>query len=453
MVKVGFACSTKFHYFLYKNIAEYYGNKAYFIIFYSQLDQESREDLQNFLNGKQVNYLPYEYLIENDEEISVLVAPYWMPAFSLLDNRIKHVRVMYGYAKDDWNFADWNRNFDLAFTYGPYAEEKLKNLVTCISIGNPRFTTAEEQVDDNEIKDISAISFKEYKDSRKKTILYCPTWGEISTISIFDEFVHEISNEFNIIIKLHHRNDITGYNNTNQLHEEQKVFLCDETTDLFDILPKVDLVISDYSGAIFDAMLFQKPIILLDHPLGYKQQKNNTLDWKVRDLLPHISSPENIISLANSVIDRPITYEGILSTLYSNIGGAVMHKISSIIEELVSNGYASTNKKINSDTIYHFIKNKEHRLVICGAGELGQALSFFCLKRGILPVSFVDSDQNKVGKVINQIPIHSIENMNQLIADNHKFIVATTYGDSFISLFKKHGLENGVDYIAPFSVM
>lgn len=45
--------------------------------------------------------------------------------------------------------------------------------------------------------------YRQRLDSRKQTVLYAPTWTPLSVDS-FMAAVHELSNDFNVLIKMHH---------------------------------------------------------------------------------------------------------------------------------------------------------------------------------------------------------------------------------------------------------
>ncbi|HGH5981388.1 TPA: CDP-glycerol glycerophosphotransferase family protein, partial [Kluyvera georgiana] len=107
-----------------------------------------------------------------------------------------------------------------------------------------------------------------------KTILYVPTWGDLSSIDDFLESVMALSGEYNVILKLHHNTDLLEGHRKNRVNGRINYFGAND--DLLELISVSDIVISDYSGAIFDAIYFNKPVVLLS-----KNCNANEMDLKM----------------------------------------------------------------------------------------------------------------------------------------------------------------------------
>ena len=123
-------------------------------------------------------------------------------------------------------------------------------------------------------------------DPTKKTILYAPTWQDGENPSSFffetEKLIKELSNHFNLIIKLHpfleqfhpaHTYQIAGrYENTPGV-----VFL-DKFPAIYPLLAISDLYIGDYSSIGYDFLAFDKPLYFLagDKEISCKSPLHHT---------------------------------------------------------------------------------------------------------------------------------------------------------------------------------
>ncbi len=169
----------------------------------------------------------------------------------------KIAMIQYGYAKEPHNYGAWRSLADLIMVYGSYAQERCSYFAPTESIGNPRFDRWHTPEFHEEAK-------KKYtKDPNKSTILYLPTWGKLSSIDKFITPISKLASCYNVLIKPHH--------NTLSIESQRKSNMTNsgidfygEKDDTLSLIAASDIVISDYSGAIFDAIFFEKPLILLD---------------------------------------------------------------------------------------------------------------------------------------------------------------------------------------------
>ena len=170
--------------------------------------------------------------------------------------RAKFVMVQYGYAKEPYNFGEWRSMADLILAYGDYAQSRFAARALSVAIGNPRWD--DWRSEEFRTKAIGRIGQK--LESQKKTVLYAPTWGDLSSAPDWLEAVCDLSEEFNVLIKAHHNSTRDGQIDAHKV-ERRVHFLPDE--DLFALLTVADAMISDLSGAIFDAVLCQVPVVLV----------------------------------------------------------------------------------------------------------------------------------------------------------------------------------------------
>ena len=134
----------------------------------------------------------------------------------------------------------------------------------CVITGSPYLDTMKKRLD----------ALKKASDnvdaSKKKTILLAPTWGASGILSKYGEEIIPalISTGYNIIIRPHPQSYtaekemleklMSSFPETENLHWNRD-------NDNFDVLSKTDIMITDFSGIIFDfTLIFDKPLIYAD---------------------------------------------------------------------------------------------------------------------------------------------------------------------------------------------
>ena len=167
-----------------------------------------------------------------------------------------YVMVQYGYAKEPYNFGEWRKSADLILSYGMYAESKFARFGSSIAIGNPRL----DDWSDQGFRTSSKMRVSPLLNASLKTVVYAPTWGDLSSIGDWLERVLDLSVHYNVLIKAHHNS--IKHNTISLQHLPPNVHILPEE-DLFSLFCVADVLISDISGAIFDALMCELPIVLV----------------------------------------------------------------------------------------------------------------------------------------------------------------------------------------------
>lgn len=171
-----------------------------------------------------------------------------------------------------------------------------------VSCGYPRNQyLLEYKRDMNEIESIKQLL---NLNKEKKTILYTPTWRDNNDEEFLLEFPEEIKSKYNIIYKYHeedHSNKHKNYIDTAQFETQQLILVS-------------DIIISDYSSIIFDALTIDKKVYLY------------TPDYKVYDynrgLYKHIYELVN----ENQYFEKEALFKAILSGEYYDINEKFINK-------------------------------------------------------------------------------------------------------------------------------
>src|SRR5437763_15131415 len=111
-----------------------------------------------------------------------------------------NVRFMYAAGKSGWNLAGWNNVYDLILCFGPYhANEFAKRTgAVVVQMGYPRLDGYF-----NEATDASRLKKRFDCDPDKQTVVWLPTWRELSSVGLFDRQVSALTEKYNVVVKLH----------------------------------------------------------------------------------------------------------------------------------------------------------------------------------------------------------------------------------------------------------
>lgn len=177
----------------------------------------------------------------------------------------RKARVFYGGAKELWGFALWNTYFDLVCTPGAYYSDALHELygkrgVRIVSTGDPKLdalTTLTQEAARREIGTGSALP----------VVLVASTWGKLSALGRIAGSLTSLTDRYTIIVKAHHMHAVFDHEIL-RAFDGTAVRLMDQRTSVATAIAAADVVVSDASGALFDALLADKPVVVLDTLTG-----------------------------------------------------------------------------------------------------------------------------------------------------------------------------------------
>jgi hypothetical protein len=111
------------------------------------------------------------------------------------------------------------------------------------------------------------IQKTEKSENSTKIVLLAPSWGPSSILNRNGEELIDaiLDTEYSLIIRPHPQSYVSEMELINMLTKKYPQIEWNKDNDNFDVLNKADILISDYSGAIYDfAFLFDKPVIYTD---------------------------------------------------------------------------------------------------------------------------------------------------------------------------------------------
>jgi hypothetical protein len=244
------------------------------------------------------------------------------------------IRLMYSGGKLAWNTSDWNKMYDYIFVYGPYFTSLFSDLVDAelIEVGYPRF-------DDffNTSRNFNELIDKYNLEQTKKTIVWMPTWGEYTSVGIYDDEISALLIRYNIIVKLHPLFATDSPDLFLNLQKYKFNCLISDDSDNLDLYRIADFMLCDYGGSPLAAIYTDKNFILLDVN-GVENCKligEKSLELEIRKVFGSVSNEKNaIIKLLedSSVWEKQsLLRKEIRATVFSsNIGTSVDAVVSNL---------------------------------------------------------------------------------------------------------------------------
>ena len=278
--KIAFVMWTPFHYWVYKNIIKHLPEAEFVICdtWYSSIYQRGAAHINEvieFLKNQGTNWRVITELIDG-EKIKKFFAKYeiiaatnfWPPLDVLgLESSLsgqKGVLVNYGVGKDLATAAPWVSNFDISLVEGERTHEFHKTLTESHIVGYPKFDDwFGRKIDNNKVGEIKSKLIQD-----KKTVLYLPTHSGLSSLSKFAAGVSELTEKLNVLVKFHHLNRLTETEAVKEIEKKDGILAFDSKDDIQPLLFVADSVISDSSSAAFEAVLTDKPLVVLDTTAG-----------------------------------------------------------------------------------------------------------------------------------------------------------------------------------------
>ncbi|MFZ5942746.1 MAG: redox-sensing transcriptional repressor Rex [Bacillota bacterium] len=137
------------------------------------------------------------------------------------------------------------------------------------------------------------------------------------------------------------------------------------------------------------------------------------------------------------------------------VGGspAQVRKDLAYFGEFGTRGVGYNVKDLNQHIVKILGLNKNWRVIIVGAGNLGSALTQYkgFRERGFEVVAVFDNDLNKVGLTLNGIPIYAVSKLNEIVRDKQIDIGILAVPSSYAQDVADGMVESGIKAILNFA--
>ncbi|WP_292440182.1 CDP-glycerol glycerophosphotransferase family protein [Methylophaga sp.] len=214
----------------------------------------------------QVHYIMLEEVMAEGHRFPFMVSNHAMHQFNgrpLIETIAeKNIRFMYALGKARHNFSAWNSSYDLFLGFGPFHAEQLARFNTpVVQMGYPRY-----DIFFNGLPDLTPLTEQLQLDPDKETLLWLPTWRELSSVPAYAERMAELADDYNIIVKLHPLTQEEEPQIIDLLAPLPFTAVITSVIDNVYLFALADKVICDYGGTAFGAIYLDKPLLLLNLP-------------------------------------------------------------------------------------------------------------------------------------------------------------------------------------------
>ena len=292
--------------------------------------------------------------VDNQVDVIFVMTPKHLGA------KFTHARTVvmqYGMAKEYYNYGLWRCLGDLNMMYGPYSANMVAGYAVAHAVGNTRL--------DGYVAPRSGGG----------GLLYLPTYGALSTLAKFADLLPQLNASVPIKIKLHHASEFEDAEIIARLKGDPRITLLDGYRDVLDDISEADIVLSDYSGAIFDAIFLDRPVALFQP--GYTQAVKRTDDRSIEiargaDLGEVLASEDELVAFFDRIAtgQQPKPARVSRSEFLSNPGKAVPVALD-LIEKLINDEIVPSLVQESIYETYSKLRARPTRPVIIG---LRQAL-------------------------------------------------------------------------------
>jgi hypothetical protein len=338
--KVAFVVRNPFQVVQFQKLAEAFPDARYLLLdapgIMAQFDANKIAN-----HSPEFEILPRQRVLEVDGKYDVI---FFQSPFALIEQiRSSHlVSVQYGLAKERHNYGEWRSLASMNLMYGPYSASFTSHYGPSYAVGNVKFAGWDFVKAKAERPRIEA---ELGLDPGKKTILFMPTHGELGS---FDDLVAPLGalrDRYNVVIKMHHNNEKKGKTWVDIAASHGHDHLMSGDADQLTLLAAADLVISDFSGAIFDALYAEVAILLYqaraDQVVGIQKFSHDSIEFRRRseiglvcdDLRDFESAVSTALEKADALVASAaaIRAELFVDGRYVDTIGAIREKVFDLI--------------------------------------------------------------------------------------------------------------------------
>lgn len=174
-----------------------------------------------------------------------------------------NIRMMYAAGKSAWNLADWNSLYDGVLCFGPNHAKLFAEQfgLPVVEMGYPRFDRFFR-----EAPDIHGLQTQYGCDPDKPTIVWLPTWKNLSSVDHFNEEIAALRPVYNVVAKVHPLMPESEPERVERLTHLGLNALLTGSEDNLSLYQLADYMLFDYGGPPFAAIYSGKRFLLLNVP-------------------------------------------------------------------------------------------------------------------------------------------------------------------------------------------
>lgn len=297
MIRAGFVVRNKFQISQFDALAAVYPGAEYLLCSRKGLSQEFSKEYLNSL-ALPLRLIDRRNTARVATEYDVLFFQTVFPGIESIE-RTPLVSVQYGLAKERHNYGEWRSLADLNLMFGAYSVAAVSHFAPSYAVGNLKFCGWNYHL--THAQKATAKSRLGLERS-KPSILYMPTYGALGS---FDELVAPLatlSKEYEILIKGHHNDEKAGAIWMKRAKSAGHKYLFSGGHDQRLLLEAADMVISDFSGAIFDAVYAKLPVLIYQNGaesrVGIQKFELSSLEFRERHAIGKVCTEATDLPIA-----------------------------------------------------------------------------------------------------------------------------------------------------------
>jgi len=351
---VGFIATTPYQLFYYKKIYQFFDRVTVFAEVRKEDFGLNRELIKSCMPDAEIFWIVSQKLARIDGLCDVLVCQTPVPVLKFFSKSFV-VAQQYSLAKEYYQYGLWRAHASLNLMYGQHSINRVRAFSYAVATGNPLL--------DDYFNRRGLPNAPEHPESPKLKVLYMPTYGNLSdktaTINSLLKEDHTVS------IKAHHADaDMVRLAGQHSL----PFFGADQ--DPVSVVEQHDLVVSDYSGAIFDSLAVRKPVVLVPELNIHSQEIKRLSEQDIArtdiqgltDTWPAREPIMDAYERARSKLSNSSTYHEFLNRYYTCLGYAGQ-ACAEAIKDLVARGESDSFaiRQIRTATKHYILENRKLR--------------------------------------------------------------------------------------------
>lgn len=200
----------------------------------------------------------------------------------------RNVRFMYAAGKSGWNLSAWNALYDVIMCFGPYHAMNFTHCSSAaiVQMGYPRF---DRYFTDEADRRMLAEHYG--CDPERETVVWLPTWKELSSVGWFDEEISGLMANYNVVVKLHPFMPDSEPERVERLRSRSFNCILVDATDNLPLYQLADYMLFDYGGPPMAGIYTDKRLVLLDVPGAHQDDLTgeDSPDVSIRKYLLHVT--------------------------------------------------------------------------------------------------------------------------------------------------------------------
>lgn len=243
---------------------------------------------------KKMGYNVYRE-VDTARKYKILLEPY---PFMKIKAKYK-IKYRYGTLSAKPNIVYGNPQnyifYDAILCGGSYDANYLSNYAKTYITGNMKYINFTKKVKNK---------------NNKKILLYLPTYGSCSSLDLIGEYLNNLRKNYYVIAKLHHGTAFLKKEHSRKINLEKSVDeLYDLHKDLSELLSIADVVLSDNSGAIFEAIYAEVPVAIFSNDINQNKWGNfNTTQYELckKGIIPYTNNLKEIPKIIEKALSPDI---------------------------------------------------------------------------------------------------------------------------------------------------